>query len=265
MEVVEVLRDLQAGKGEEIMKKSTRTLDGNPKSKNWSNEDEIKILKNFESRLDLERLWSLGHSFGSATMVSLLRSFSSISTTSSEGEASSSNPFKHSLLLDPWLEPFYRSNSDSEYGSRSQPVLKTPLFVINSQGFTVWRDHFPILKSYVAESKSNSGRAWLATLSGSGHTDFSDFPYTLPRFFKSKVQVEQAMKVFTKMTLLEIFRNRDDPVNGTATAENDVESLSKSLKEIDVTVREEVDGEVKKKDLGEPGVVIFHPLLESKL
>jgi len=262
MEVVHLLEELEKEGADSIMKQSTRTLDGNPKPKNWMEGDENQVLKNFQNKLDTKNLFSLGHSFGSATMISLLRSFSISSSTP--------NPFKNALLLDPWLEPFYRSDSDEKFGSRPQAPLKTPLYVINSQGFTVWRNHFPIMKSYVKEAKENSGRGWFATLSGSAHTDFSDFPYTLPRLFKSKVPVEQAMSIFSEMTLAMIF-GKETEENGSAATSNggsgqdeEVELVKARLSKRDIEVRKEKEGEVKRKELGEPGVVIFHPL-EAKL
>lgn len=96
------------------------------------------------------------------------------------------------------------------------------------------------------ESNEQTGRGWLMSIVKTKHTDFSDFPFLMPRFFKpaSGVEAPQAaetLSVFSKASRLQ-FINRFD------------------RSDLGMPVRDERAGEVEAKDLGQGGFVVWHPL-----
>lgn len=209
LEAAHLLDQLDKGQGELLAGTSTRAVDGKATLAEW------------KGRLDLDNMWALGHSFGGATSIELIRKPDS--------------PFTHALVLDPWLEPIAKAGEG--------PAVKKPLFVINSEAFTIWRSHFAQLRQMVQESLDHSGRAWLMSVTKTAHTDFSDFPLLMPRFFKntSGVPVRSIVDLFAQASVMEF-----------------VGSFDKAR--LPFPVRDEAEGEVEKRDLGKGGQVVWHPL-----
>lgn len=212
LEVAHVLDQLNDGQGETLASSSTRPVDARAKLSEW------------KGRLDLKNLWALGHSFGGATSIELIRRPDTI--------------FTHALVLDPWLEPVAKAGE-------GLPIQK-PLFVLNSEAFTIWRGNFNAVRHLVQESYRNSGNAWLMTMTKTGHTDFSDFPLLMPRFFKNKsgVPSQKLVSLFSQASQMEFVGDFDK-------------------NRLTFPVRDEIEGELEKKDLGEGGQVVWHPI-ESK-
>lgn len=73
-EVVYILHEINDGRGNEVMKTSTRKPTG-------------EQMNDWKDSLDLGNLWALGHSFGGATAIEMLRQEDTI--------------FTHALVLDP--------------------------------------------------------------------------------------------------------------------------------------------------------------------
>ncbi|TFK43726.1 platelet-activating factor acetylhydrolase, isoform II-domain-containing protein [Crucibulum laeve] len=135
-----------------------------------------------------------GHSFGGCTVLSLL------STRPEEGYQPI--PIKQAIILDPWLDPLPSpgpipiSTSDSmpahttdigssktsldgitintENGSSKALSPHPRMLVINSETFTLWKDHFERLREVISGWEPD-GKSIL-TLVGSQHVNFSDFP-----------------------------------------------------------------------------------------
>ncbi|KAI0346777.1 hypothetical protein BDW22DRAFT_1351049 [Trametopsis cervina] len=141
-----------------------------------------------------------GHSFGGATVLSVL----STKPPTFAGQEFPHIPFTHAIALDPWMDPLPSpvpaplAAASSVPGERS---AETPrLLVINSEGFTLWDDHFKRLEDVVrswneapredngearpggTEEKSNASgeRATLVTIVRSQHISFSDFGVLVP-------------------------------------------------------------------------------------
>ncbi|KAJ7490431.1 platelet-activating factor acetylhydrolase, isoform II-domain-containing protein [Mycena galericulata] len=118
----------------------------------------------------------IGHSFGGCTALSLV----------STPPPSSFPPIPISkvLLYDPWLEPLPLPGPTPIMTSISERTLadaddkreahREELLVINSQVFSLWKDHFTRLAG-VVDAWEPQGRR-LLTLVGSQHASFSDFP-----------------------------------------------------------------------------------------
>jgi platelet-activating factor acetylhydrolase len=82
----------------------------------------------FRGKIGFDTLQLTGHSFGAATLFSLL------SHEPTEGFAPL--PVTHALFLDPWLEPFEKS--DPVQANENAHVKK---IVLHSEGFTLWKEH----------------------------------------------------------------------------------------------------------------------------
>ncbi|PWN37644.1 uncharacterized protein FA14DRAFT_153009 [Meira miltonrushii] len=213
LEALDVLHQLNEGNGDQLAQDSTRSFD-----------NEQAKLSQWKSRLDMENVWALGHSYGGATSIEILRDEKA--------------PFTHAVVLDPWLEAIPKAGEGAP--------LKRPLYVINSEGFTIWRKHFGWLRELVNESNEQTGRGWLATITKTKHTDFSDFPFLMPRFFKPAAGVEapqaaETLSVFSRASRLQF-----------------IDRFDKS--DLGMPVRDERAGEVEAKDLGQGGFVVWHPL-----
>jgi len=130
-----------------------------------------------------------GHSFGGCTMLSIL------STAPAQGFGSI--PVSKVVILDPWLEPlpspgptpFVRPEGPgilTDIDCIQEPLessltnkLDSPhprMLAINSETFTLWKDHFARLQEVVSGWEPHGGR--ILTLVGSVHASFSDFPVT---------------------------------------------------------------------------------------
>ncbi|KAF9453028.1 hypothetical protein P691DRAFT_659435 [Macrolepiota fuliginosa MF-IS2] len=168
------------------------TIDGDPFDKaSWSSlaTSGDSIIKHHEEII------LAGHSFGGATALSLL--------ATKPVENYQRIPISKVVVLDPWLEPLptpgpvpyvpaKQSHEDPKCaealmqalldgtvnGSSNGSIPKLPqdppqLFVINSETFTIWKDHFARLQEIVATWEPQGRR--IATLIGSKHISFSDF------------------------------------------------------------------------------------------
>lgn len=282
-EAVALLQRINAGYGREIVRESTRQVSENDKHAYFGLAD----LASWRGRLDLGQsataddedqappcLIGLGHSFGAATMLSTVdgslapvagldqeTDSLNISAEAKEYERlrAKGPRLNQVALLDPWVEPLVESSSDSTRNS------VPPLFAIVSQGFALWSSHFEKLKNIMTSfaSRSELGadkQPWLATLSCSRHTDFSDFPFILPRFFAShtrslNISIHDFMNVFQTLSL-----RRLQPQN-----ETHLQALNGFEK------RWERTGELQNKPtstqpnpLGPAGVLIRHPLTQQE-
>lgn len=82
----------------------------------------------FRGKIGFDALQLTGHSFGAATLLSLL--------SHDPPEGFELLPVTHALFLDPWLEPFEKPGPVQ--ASKNALVKKV---VLNSEGFTLWKDH----------------------------------------------------------------------------------------------------------------------------
>jgi len=113
----------------------------------------------------------VGHSFGGATVFSIL------SEPSPKREDVSHIPVSHGLVLDPWLEPLASPGPEpfTELHSESKSKLHKTM-IINSEPFTLWKDHFRRLEGVVPAWPEST----LVTVVGARHISFSDFPFLIP-------------------------------------------------------------------------------------
>ena len=82
----------------------------------------------FRGRVEFDTMQLTGHSFGAATLFSLL--------SHEPSEGFEPLPVTHALFLDPWLEPFEKPGPVQ--ANNSAPVKK---LILHSEGFTLWSEH----------------------------------------------------------------------------------------------------------------------------
>ncbi|KAE8213799.1 hypothetical protein CF327_g2721 [Tilletia walkeri] len=180
-------------------------------------------LETWKGRLDIENAWALGHSFGAATAIEVMRCASTppsleLDPAQIEGQSAAdgrpeeqttllhptheevveAEAFKHALVLDPWTEPIE--------GPGKAQTLTRPLFCINSEAFSIWRKNFDPLRRLMEEAAQHNREkeGWLLTLTKTRHTDFSDFPFVLKTLFGSDVNGKECIRVFAGLTVLQI-------------------------------------------------------------
>lgn len=228
-ECLYVLKEIQQGKGENIAKKSTRGLTSKlgessvkGDQKKVRVEEEGKRLQLWEGKLDTDYPILCGHSFGGATVIEMQRKGpiitrqgeeesnnddSQSSKTSAKDESLQKTPFPLSIILDPWVEPIIWREENEEADKR--PML-APAYVLNSETFTVWKEHFTKLKRILHDSREAvPGRhGWLMTLAGCQHLDFSDMPFLLPHVFRSTIGAKATVAIFSRATYAEMGLSR---------------------------------------------------------
>lgn len=125
----------------------------------WSSDVEIKAVE-----CDKDVLLA-GHSFGGATVFTIL-------STDPPADISAPIPIHKALILDPWLEPI---PSPGPCPPPQGPRDALPqLLVINSEKFSLWKDHFARLIGVVQAWEPKRRR--VLTILRSQHESFSDFP-----------------------------------------------------------------------------------------
>ncbi|KAJ1914892.1 hypothetical protein IWQ60_008639 [Tieghemiomyces parasiticus] len=127
-------------------------------------------LSHLRGRLDTDQTVLAGHSFGAATILQNLASFTHPN-------------IKAAVALDPWIYPI----------GKSHRIPKLPLLIINSEFFSRWDEHHnELLLPYIQSKKAGEaedtvpsppfecdGNSLFITIIGSCHEDQSDAPSLL--------------------------------------------------------------------------------------
>ncbi|WFD25484.1 1-alkyl-2-acetylglycerophosphocholine esterase [Malassezia nana] len=147
-----------------------------------------EFFEGWKNKLDLDFPSLVGHSFGGATLFEFLRQDQDL--------------FQYGIILDPWMDPVRDPMTDESIRGK----LNRPVYVINSEGFTMWPEQFVKLRRITMDgiNASPEHRGWLMTLSGTNHGDFSDLPYLLPHVFGSALRADEAMHSFSVLTRAQI-------------------------------------------------------------
>ncbi|KIM29538.1 hypothetical protein M408DRAFT_328785 [Serendipita vermifera MAFF 305830] len=155
----------------EVFKAFTSLIQGNKDA--LSNSKEYSHWDDWKDKVDTRSIIFAGHSFGGCTGIHLL--------TSQTPSGYEQLPISKAILHDPWMEPFPEVSEDSEIAAASVSV---PILVINSEEFTLWKQHFACQKRTFDPwiKRAREGSTWL-TIARTRHMAFSDFTV----FFKKKV------------------------------------------------------------------------------
>ncbi|KAF7863877.1 hypothetical protein EAF04_006842 [Stromatinia cepivora] len=119
--------------------------------------------ESWKDRFHLQQVTMLGHSFGAATTVEVLRTQTKRFPYVSQG-----------ILYDPWGGAIQQADSESEY------QIHNPLLCISSEAFMYWPSNFSSIMSLCREAKSQGTLCWLLTVRGSVHISQSDFSLLYP-------------------------------------------------------------------------------------
>lgn len=116
----------------------------------------------WKDRFHLEQVTMLGHSFGAATTIEVLRHKDRFEWVG------------QGIIYDIWgaaIQP-----PEEKPGHR----IHTPLLGINSEAFVYWPDNFGAVMKLCKEAKEQGQLAWLMTVRGSVHISQSDFSILYP-------------------------------------------------------------------------------------
>lgn len=116
----------------------------------------------WRGRFHLQQVTMLGHSFGAATTIEVLRHKDHF-TYVGQG-----------IIYDIWGAAIQPPEDVPEHR------IHTPLLGINSEAFVYWPDNFKAVMSLCKEAKEQDQLAWLMTVRGSVHISQSDFSILYP-------------------------------------------------------------------------------------
>ncbi|KAK7060480.1 hypothetical protein VNI00_001245 [Paramarasmius palmivorus] len=197
----------------------------------------------------LDEVCLAGHSFGGCTTFSVL--------SSNPPEGFPRIPITQALIYDPWLEPLpspgpmplsssgIKTDPDSLSSKSTLSGTETlpEMLVINSEGFTLWRDHFArledVVKKWGPESK-------LLTLVRSRHHHFSDFA-VLP-LVQQKGPVK-LMDIIEELSLSFLDGQLNQKLESQKTRKMEVEVMGD---------RKDAWGGPKRRIIGELGDIVVH-------
>ncbi|KAH7914420.1 tRNA synthetases class I, catalytic domain-containing protein [Hygrophoropsis aurantiaca] len=215
-----VVREGHQGLGEGL-----QTIDGNDIDwSSWSSKNDHPPVQCDQD------VFMTGHSFGGATTLSIL-------CTDPPAVECPPIPITKALILDPWLEPL-PSPGPSPPSNDSLPEI----LVINSEPFTLWKEHFDRLVGIVNEWVPEGRR--LLTIVGSQHTSFSDFP-VLPLVARKPGHL--IMNKIVQLSLAYFEDNLDRTLDAHSTSNMEIAIIGRKP-----------DGKPKRKIIGEVAEVICY-------
>lgn len=201
-EVMYVLQRINDGDADWLAESRTRSLGSSlcgPKTFKRMRQKNIvprcaDFFLSWKGKLDVDFPSLIGHSFGGATLFEYLRL--------------DQNLFKYGIILDPWMDPVRDPRIEEDVRLK----LRKPVYVINSEGFSMWPEQFNKLQRITIDglAANEHHRGWLMTLSGTNHGDFSDMPFLLPRVFGSAITAQDAVKTFASLSMTQIKLIRQD-------------------------------------------------------
>lgn len=155
-----MLKDISDGKGAEVGRQNLRR-DGNigASSRGLEGVD----WDSWKGRFHLKQVTILGHSFGAATAVEVLR------------HADRFQWVGQGIIYDIWGAAIQPPESQPEHR------INAPLLGINSEAFMYWPDNFKAVMSLCEEAKEHGALCWLLTVRGSVHISQSDFSILYPK------------------------------------------------------------------------------------
>lgn len=152
-----VLQQLHGGKGANIAQANLRLLDAGS-SFDWAC---------FEDRFHLDNATMVGHSFGGATTVHILRNKAAFPYVS------------QGIIYDIWGGPVEPRNDEEDFR------VHAPVLGINSEAFSAWPPNMHVAQGVVKEALDQDLPAWLLTVRGSVHINHSDFCILFPHIARA--------------------------------------------------------------------------------
>jgi len=157
-----VLCEIVNGKGKEIEAKNLR-------QKGYVGSSTKGLIgvdwNSWKGRFHCERVTVLGHSFGAATTVEILRKSKRFDWVS------------QGIIYDIWGAAIKDANPDK---NENENRINLPLLAINSEAFSYWESNYTLVHSLVEEAREQGALAWLLTVRGTVHVNQSDFSLLYP-------------------------------------------------------------------------------------
>lgn len=182
-EAFEVICTINNGQGAHVAGSNLRRVGALGASSRGLNGVEWEAWK---GRVNTDHVTMLGHSFGAATTVEVLRHQERFQWV------------KQGIIYDIWGAPV-KSASDS--GHR----INAPILGINSEAFMYWKENFDTAKSLCREAEERDALAWLMTIRGTVHLSQTDFcilyPHLAALFLKQTLKPQRAIDLNINVSL----------------------------------------------------------------
>ncbi|KAI1323397.1 hypothetical protein F5Y16DRAFT_383883 [Xylariaceae sp. FL0255] len=118
----------------------------------------------WKSRMFLDHVTAMGHSFGAATTVQITRLKDRFPWIG------------QGILLDAW------GPATPILGEATQEPLRKPILAINSEAFMHWPDNFQRMADICKEARTHDAPCWMFTIKGSTHLSQTDFAVLYPQW-----------------------------------------------------------------------------------
>lgn len=164
-EAYRIMIEIASGRGEELKKVNLR-VPGRTGASSLGLEG-INFTT-WKDRFHTDNVTMVGHSFGAATTVKMMRS-------------KEFNYISQGIVYDIWGMAV-RPATDKEH-------ISAPLLGINSEAFMYWDANFKVAKSVAEEAREAGKPAWLMTVRGTVHISQSDFCILYPRIARNVLKM----------------------------------------------------------------------------
>lgn len=183
-EAYSALCEINSGKGQEVADRNLRRKGFQSSSSHGLEGIDWNIWKD---RIHTSFVTALGHSFGAATCIEMLRH-----------QADRFDWLSQGIILDIWS-----AGTRPTVDETDKHRLKMPLLAINSEAFTYWPSNFEFVSKLT--SQGNPSPTYLATVRGTVHLAPSDFPILYPHIcsylLKSTIHPQRAIDLHVDMCL----------------------------------------------------------------
>ena len=140
----------------------------------------------WKGRIDMSQVTMLGHSFGAAATIEVLR------------QKEHFHWVKQAIIYDIWGAPLKPASDPEQH-------ISVPLLAVNSEAFTYWEENFKTVTSLCEETSQRSAPSWLMTVRGTVHISHSDFcilyPHAASIFLKMALKPERAIDLNVSASL----------------------------------------------------------------
>lgn len=109
-----------------------------------SSADVAPLIEGLGRIVDVNDTILTGHSFGGGSLLHLLQS------SPPRGFEGQRIPIQRAIALDPWIEPLPEPKPPKQGEDRPE----VPLFIVNSEGFTLWKSHFQSVLKLAQKAKA---------------------------------------------------------------------------------------------------------------
>jgi len=182
-EAYHVLGLINSGRGHEVAAKNLRRKGHRDAS---SHGLEGIDWQRWTGGINMTSVTALGHSFGAATTVEMLRHVDRF------------HYFTQGIILDIWGAGAKPTETEA-----MRHRLRMPIIAINSEAFAYWPSNFDFVRKLTSEA--NPAPTWLTTIRGSVHVSASDFvilyPHVCSFFLKTTVNPRRGIDLHINMAL----------------------------------------------------------------